>query len=145
MSLSAGNSILAACDSGIKMDISTYNVVVVVSSAMKTSASYRMADETVAYADNNIVYIVNGSSNNNSVISKFMYRDVIKTIDFSNDGLNLLVGTSDGFVYEYSKYCNFLNCKPGYYPNSTTKLCEYCSDVMKGCTFCTNSSVCIQC
>jgi WD40 repeat protein len=75
--------------------------------------------------DSNLLYIVNGSSNNNTVMSQFIYPNtVINSIDFSDDGNNLIVGSSDGMLYEYSKYC--LYCIPGYYPNSTSNKCVQC-------------------
>lgn len=64
-----------------------------------------------------------------------------KTAQFSIDGNNLVFGDENGTVHFYQKFCS--GCPVGSYQNLSS--CQYCSQVIPGCSICVSSINCTSC
>lgn len=120
---------IAACNSGtsngVYITISSATVVNVVTTGAMLTVAYAKDGDTYCYGGaTRVLYIVNATSANNTIISEFLENSAVEDTDFTNDGLYLVAGTQDGTVYEYAKYC--LSCRPGYYTNLAAKTCVLC-------------------
>jgi WD40 repeat protein len=79
-----------------------------------------------------------------SLDSSYALQGKIQAMDFSNDGVFLVVGTSDGTVHIYTQNCN-LTCDDQSYYDLTSKACTLCSLYLKGCGKCYNRNACSIC
>ena len=119
--------IVAACNDGVR-DVGGSDADVLQSGNLRT-VSYSKSTLSPFFAfggDDKIVYIMNGTSNNETLISKLPTFDVINELDFDDTGEYLLAGDDDGYIYEYVRKCN--DCDPGYYYDTGDHVCKLCYD-----------------
>jgi WD40 repeat protein len=130
---------------GIDSSTSIYytNGTVINSSVGALACAYSQTlDFFATGGTNKNLTIFNATSNTSD--SAYVLSNKIQSMDFSNDGVFLAVGVSDGSINILTQNCNS-KCDVSLYFDLTNNACTPCGIPLLGCVTCYNSGTCKYC